>query len=137
MYIYINKYIYYIHLLYYTYIHIIYIYIYDIYIYIHSFCRLVSRSSIDLVHRSETAGDRHGRRWWPAAATALVEGRGGAGRDGRGGEGDETTVAKMNAAALLDEDEDEGTGGFRASARLYRGVSFSTGPWLEPVLKGL
>jgi len=71
-----------------------------------------------------------------AAATALVEGRGGAGRDGRSGEGDETTMAKMNAAALLDEDEDEGTAGSRASARLYRGVPFSTGPWLEPVLKG-
>ena len=97
----------------------IYVYIYIITI--HSFCRLVSRSSIDLLHRSEeTAGvvDRRGR-WWPAlvgrcggaggwprqrrwwrVAAALVEGRGSPGRDGRGGEGDETMVAKMNAAAL-------------------------------------
>ena len=110
MYIYINVYIYYIHLLY---IYILYIYM--IYIYIHSFCRLVSRSSIDLVHRSEeTAGvlDRRGRwcsgrRWW-AAVAALVESRGGAGggprqrwmrqsrRRGRRNDGG----AKMNAAAL-------------------------------------
>ena len=72
-----------------------------------------------------------------AAAMALVEGRGGAGRDGRGGEGDEMTVAKMNALTLLDEDEDEGTAGSRAPERLYRGGPFSTGPWLEQVLKGL
>ena len=36
-----------------------------------------------------------------ATAAALVEGRGGSGGDGRGGDGVETTtVAKMNAAAL-------------------------------------
>jgi len=31
---------------------------------------------------------------------ALVEGHGSAGRDGRGGEGDETMMAKMNAVSL-------------------------------------
>ena len=64
--------------------------------------------------------EEDGRRWW-AAAAALVEGRSGAGRYGRGGEGDETTLAKMNAAVLLDEDEDEGTAGSRAPEHLYRG----------------
>ena len=69
------------------------------------------------------------------AVVALGEGRSGAGRNGRGGEGVETTtVAKMNAAALetkTKELPDPGT------ARLYWCGPFSTGPWLEPVLKGL
>jgi len=54
-------------------------------------------------------------------------------RDGRGRAGDQTTVAKTNGGA---GDEDEETAGSRAPVHLYRGGPFSTGPWLETVLKG-
>jgi len=56
----------------------------------------------------------------------------GAGGDGRGGTGDERPAARETSR--LDEDEDDGLDP-GPPLRLYR--SFSTGPWLEPVLKGL
>ena len=48
--------------------------------------------------------------------------------------GDQTTAVKTNGGA---RDEDEGTAGSRAPVHLYRGGPFSTGPWVELVLKGL
>ena len=66
------------------------------------------------------------------------DGGGGAG-DGGGSAGDESRVVDERPAAqetsLLDEDEDCFKS--RASVHLYRGGPFSTGPLLEPVLKGL
>jgi len=53
------------------------------------------------VARYGGTGEWPRRRRWGRAVAALVEGRGGTGGDGRGGEGVKTTtVAKMNAAAL-------------------------------------
>jgi len=56
-----------------------------------------------------------------------------------GGAGDESRAVDERPPAqetsLLDEDEDCFRS--RAPVRLYRGGPFSTGPWLEPVLKGL
>jgi len=66
---------------------------------------------------------------------------GGAGETVVDSDGDE----KLSARRTNDSSEDEGICStktkqqfrFRAPVRLYRGGPFSTGPWLEPVLKGL
>ena len=70
----------------------------------------------------------------------MEEGRGGAGGDGgRGGEGveNETTTAKTMNPAALERRRRRKNYGIQGACGLYRDRPFSTGPWLEPVLKGL
>ena len=69
---------------------------------------------------------------------------GGAG-DGGGGAGDERRRWGDERAALDDgggglcstKTKTKGTAQIQGAGGLYRGGPFSTGPWLEPVLKGL
>ena len=68
------------------------------------------------------AGETNGRRWRRTAS--LGRRTGGAGRRRRGGLCSTKTKTKETAQI-------QGADG------LYRGGPFSTGPWLEPVLKGL
>ena len=86
------------------------------------------------------------RRWWITTAAALAEVRGGAGgeprrrwwrRWSRRRGSRETTAAKTMNPAALERRRRRRNYGSRATAWLYRAGPFSTGPWLEPVLKGL
>ena len=74
-----------------------------------------------------------------------MEGRGNAG-GGRGGAGRRTRrrweLKRRDGGGEDDErrgagDEDAGNCSDPGRSGLYRGAPFSTGPWLEPVLKGL
>ena len=79
-----------------------------------------------------------GRRRVAAALTVVDGGAGDGGGRRRRREG-------LSARRTNGGGEDEGLGSTktkelfrsRAPVRLYRGGPFSTGPWLEPVLKGL
>jgi len=55
-------------------------------------------------------------------------------RTAGGGKGSTKTNDRQRG---LDEDEDEDCSDPGQPLRLYRGTPFSTGPWLEPVPKGL
>ena len=68
------------------------------------------------------------RRWSTAALETVVDGGGVALLDER------TAAAKTKGSASTKTKELFRS---RASAQIYRGGPFSTGPWLEPVLKGL
>ena len=78
-------------------------------------------------------------------AAAVVDGRAAAVVDGGAGDGGAAVLDGGARAQTNGGGEDEGLCSTktkelfrsRAPVRLYRGGPFSTGPWLEPVLKGL
>jgi len=99
-----------------------------------------------------SAGDRREERDRGERDSAVGGAGGGDGAyGGAGGDDDRGGAADGHAAARADEtaaalvmeatvqvclDEDEDCFTSRAHRHLYRGGPFSTGPWLEPVLKG-
>jgi len=84
------------------------------------------------------------RRRWPVAAGSAEDGGDGAG-DGGGGAGDERRRCGDERAALdggsgalcSTKTKTKATAQIQSACGLYRGGPFSTGPCLEPVLKGL
>jgi len=78
------------------------------------------------------------QRRWPVAAGSGGDSRYGGAGDERRRWGDERAALDGGGGALCStKTKTKATAQIQGACGLYRGGPFSTGPWLEPVLKGL